>query len=298
MMDEKIVGAWIKKTGKISQLKILKEPNPLNVSHHRVLKFKGFPNFRDLGGYAAADGAQVKWGVLYRSGNLAKAKSADLKRFESLNIHTVIDFRSDHEREKDPNRLPASNNIRTRSLPILDPSTSSWANELRAAIQNKNFQNFDPFEKMGEWYQDLAAENVDQYKCFIHAVIEAQGAPVLWHCTAGKDRTGLAAAILLRLLGVRQEAVVKDYLLSAKYADKRRPLLLLLRLTRGKEVAENVHMFMRVQKEWIEAAFQSIDDHWGSFETYSHEALDLSGEQINQLRQNLLDGEVCMKSSG
>ena len=290
MLDEKIVGVWIKKTGKISQLRTLQEPNPLIVSHQRVLKFKGFANFRDLGGYAAAGGAQVKWGVLYRSGNLANANSADLKRLESLNIHTVIDFRSEQEREKDPNRLPTSNNIRTRSLPILDPSTSSWANELRAAIQNKNFQNFDPIEKMGEWYQELAVENVDQYKCFIHAVIEAHGAPVLWHCTAGKDRTGLAAAILLRLLGVQQDVVVKDYLLSEKYASKRRPLLLLLRLTRGKEVAENVQMFMQVQKEWIEAAFQSIDDHWGSFEKYSFEALNLSGEQINQLRQNLLEG--------
>lgn len=273
-------------------MRILQEPNPLNASHQRVLKFKGFSNFRDLGGYAAADGAQVKWGVLYRSGNLAKAKSADLKRLESLDIHTIIDFRSDLEREKDPNRLPPSNNIKTRSLPILDPSTSSWSKELRAAIQTNKFQYFDPFEKMGEWYQVLAVENVDQYKCFIHAVLKAQGAPVLWHCTAGKDRAGLAAAILLRLLGVHQDAVVKDYLLSAKYADQRRSLIMLLRLTRGKEVAENVQIFMRVQKEWIEAAFRAIDLHWGSFETYSHEALDVSGEQINQLRHNLLDGEV------
>jgi len=261
----------------------------LNTSHQRVLKFKGFSNFRDLGGYAAADGAQVKWGVLYRSGNLAKAKSVDLKRLESLNIHTVIDFRSDLEREKDPNRLPASNNIKTRSLPILDPSTSSWSKELRAAIQTNKLQYFDPLEKMGEWYQVLAVENVDQYKCFIHAVLKAQGAPVLWHCTAGKDRAGLAAAILLRLLGVYQDVVVKDYLLSAKYADQRKSLILLLRLTRGKEVAENVQMFMRVQKEWIEAAFRAIDLHWGSFETYSHDALELSGEQINQLRHNLLE---------
>ncbi len=264
-------------------------PNPLNASHQRVLKFKGFSNFRDLGGYVSARGAQVKWGVLYRSGHLAKMKFADLKRFKSLDVHTVIDFRSDLEREKDPNRLPALNNIKTLSLPILDPSTSAWAKELRAAIQNKNFQNFDPSEKMREWYQVLAVENVDQYKCFIHAVLKAQGAPVLWHCTAGKDRTGLAAAILLQLLDVQHDTVVKDYLLSAKYADQRRTLILLLRLTRGKEVAKNIQTFMRVEKEWINAAFRTIDHHWGSFETYSHDALGLSGEQINQLRHNLLE---------
>jgi protein-tyrosine phosphatase len=264
----------------------------LNTSYQRVLKFKGFSNFRDLGGYAATDGAQVKWGVLYRSGNLAKAKSADLKRLESLDIHTVIDFRSDLEREKTPNRLPDPNNIKTLSIPILEPSNSSWAKELRVAIQTKNIRNFDSSAKMGEWYQYLAVENVDQYKCFIHAVFKAQGAPVLWHCTAGKDRTGLAAAILLRLLGVQQDVVVKDYLLSANYADQRRSLILLLRLTRGKAVADTIQTFMIVQKEWIEAAFRAIELHWGSFETYSQEALELSGEQINQFRHNLLDGEV------
>lgn len=272
-------------------MRILQKPNPLNTNHQRVLTFKGFSNFRDLGGYAAAGGAQVKWGTLYRSGHLARVKSADLRLFKSLGIHTVIDFRSDQEREKDPNRLPDSNNFKTLSLPILDPSTSSWAKELRAAIQTKKFHNFDPSSKMAEWYQVLAVENVDQYKRFIHAVLNAQGAPVLWHCTAGKDRTGFATAILLRLLGVQQDVVVKDYLLSVKYADQRKSLILLLRLIRGREAAEIVKTFMIVQKEWIGVAFHSIECQWGSFETYSREALKLSGEQINRLRHNLLDGE-------
>lgn len=261
----------------------------MNDNHKRIIKFRGFSNFRDLGGYPADGGVQVKWGVLYRSGHLAKMKSSDLRRFKQLGIDTIIDFRSDQEREKDPNRLPDSLIFNTLSIPILDPSTSSWAAELKTAIQTREYQNFDPSEKMREWYQELAVGHVDQYRQFIHGVLNAQGAPVLWHCTAGKDRTGFAAAILLRLLGVSQDIVEKDYLLSAKYADQRKALIWMLRLSRGKEAAETVQTFFQVQKEWIEAAFQSIDAHWGNFETYSHEALGLSVSHISQLRDQLLD---------
>jgi protein-tyrosine phosphatase len=261
----------------------------MNTSHQRVIKFRGFSNFRDLGGYPVDGDAQVKWGVLYRSGHLAKMKSSDLTRFKQLGIDTIIDFRSDPEREKDPNRLPDSLNLKTLSIPILDPSTSSWAAELRTAIQNREYQDFDPSEKMREWYQELAVGHVGQYRQFIHGVLNAQGAPVLWHCTAGKDRTGFAAAILLRILGVKQEIVEEDYMLSAKYADQRKALIWMLRLSRGKEAAKIIQTLFQVQKQWIEAAFQAIDVQWGDFKTYSHEALGLSTSQVDQLRDSLLE---------
>ena len=264
----------------------------MNDNHDRVIKFRGFSNFRDLGGYPAEADTQVKWGVLYRSGHLAKMKSSDLKRFKQLGIDTIFDFRSNPEREKDPNRLPDSLNLRTISIPILDPSTSSWAEDLKTAIQNREFQDFDASEKMREWYQDLVVGHVGQYRKFIHGVLNALGAPVLWHCTAGKDRTGIAAAILLRVLGVSQEIVEKDYLLSAKYADQRKALIWMLRLSRGREAAETVQTFFQVQKGWIEAAFQAINAHWGDFETYSHEALGLSASQKDQLRNQFLDSPI------
>jgi protein-tyrosine phosphatase len=260
----------------------------MSASHHRIIKFRGFSNFRDLGGYPADGGTQVKWGVLYRSGHLARMKSSDLKRFKRLGIDTIIDFRSDQEREKDPNRLPDLLHLKTLSIPILDPSTSSWAEELKTAIQNREYHDFDPSEKMREWYQELAVGHIGQYKRFVQAVFDAQGAPVLWHCTAGKDRTGIAAAILLRVLGVSQDIVEKDYLLSAKYADQRKSLIWMLRLSRGKGAAETIQTFFKVKKVWIKAAFQAIDDHWGDFESYSHAALGLSASQIEQLRRNLL----------
>ena len=142
---------------------------------------------------------------------------------------------------------------------------------------------------MRGWYQELAVGHVIPYRQFIQGVLNAQGAPVLWHCTAGKDRTGFAAAILLRILGVSQDIVEDDYLLSAKYADQRKVLIWMLRLSRGKEAAETIQTFFQVQKEWIRAAFQAINAHWGDFESYSYEALGLTASQVSQLRDQLLE---------
>ena len=137
---------------------------------------------------------------------------------------------------------------------------------------------------MRAFYESFATKNVGQYKDFVHALLAAQGRPVLWHCTSGKDRTGFAAAILLRILGVQQNIVIEDYLLSQQYVDRNRRLIFLLWLTRGREVASNIQKFFLVREEWIQAAFQSIDEGWGNLENFSHEALDLSKEQIDQLR--------------
>jgi protein tyrosine/serine phosphatase len=91
-------------------------------------------------------------------------------------------------------------------------------------------------------------------------------------------------------LGVRQNIVEEDYLLSAKFTEKRKTLIWMLRLSRGKEAAETVQTFFQVQKEWIKAAFQAIDTRWGNFETYSYDALGLTASQISQLKDQLLEG--------
>jgi protein-tyrosine phosphatase len=167
--------------------------------------------------------------------------------------------------------------------------------ELQEAAKTKNLQSFDPSEKMMGLYRSFVLENNHQFQGFIQAVLAAQGKPVLWHCVAGKDRTGFAAAILLRILGVPHQVVMQDYMLSAQYADRRKPLILMLRLIRGEEIADIIRTFYSVQKEWLQVAFQAIDDVWGSFEQYRLEALKVSQDQVYQLREFLLDGVAHQK---
>ena len=265
-------------------------PGPMNADRQRVLPFRGIANFRDLGGYPAADGKRIKWGILYRSGHLAKTTSSDLNTLQALNIETVIDFRSAQEKEKEPDRLPNTDSIKTLALPMLDVVNEAMSKEIHAVVENKNYHDFDPDQKMMAMYQLIASEYAAEYQLFMQTILAAEGCPVLWHCTAGKDRTGFGAAILLRLLGVSDQVILEDYLLSNKYAEKRRSLILFLRLTKGKEIIKIAKKMMSVDKTWIQAAFHAVDQRWGSFENYAKEGLALSPADISQLQATLLVG--------
>ena len=267
-------------------------PKPMKADRQRALPFRRVANFRDLGGYPGADGKRVKWGLLYRSGHFANATQSDLKKLQALNIDTMIDFRSAIEKEEEPDRLPASGSIKTLALPMLDVVNEAMSKEVHAIVKSKNYQDFDAFKKMTEMYRLIASEHAPEYQKFIQTILAAGGKPVLWHCTAGKDRTGFGAAILLRLLGVDDKLIIEDYLLSQQYVEKRWRLIIMLLLTRGREPIKIVKKLMSVDESWMQAAFQAIDQQWGDFDHYVTEALSLTPADIAQLRMNLLDGAV------
>ena len=131
----------------------------------------------------------------------------------------------------------------------------------------------------------MAAQFTPQYRRFIHELLEANGQPILFHYTAGKDRTGFAAAILLRSLGVPLETAMFDYLLSNRYYFK--PLrrnLIMIALTKGRKTAQMVAGFLEVKAGYLSAAIETIDRQYGSFDEYVRQGLDLTQEQIEHLR--------------
>ncbi len=256
---------------------------------HRHLNFEGIDNFRDLGGYPTASGATVRWGVLYRSGMLAQASRADLEGLQRLNLSHLIDFRSALEKEAEPDRLPEPHAFEVVEIPTLDGGDNTVALDIMRRIDEGDFEDFDPDALMLDANRAFATDFLPQYRQFFQTVLAADGAPVLWHCTAGKDRAGFAAAALLRLLGVPQDVIVRDYMLSKEYAmGARRNELRLLRLFKGDEAADKLQVIMGVEAPWIEAAFSAIDERWGSFDTYVREGLQLDDTDIARLRANLL----------
>jgi protein-tyrosine phosphatase len=259
-------------------------------SAHRLLNFEGISNFRDLGGYQADDGRAVKWGRLYRSGNFAEASRADLAGLQSLGLNTFIDFRSAAEKTEEPNRLPESPGFTVVDIPVLDEGNRNLYGEISERIETDNFDGFDPGQVMVQANRQFADEFTPQFRQFAHAVLDADGAPVLWHCTAGKDRTGFAAAILLRILGVPQDTVVADYMASRQPAlEGRRNELLMLKLFKGEEVADKISVLLGVEQDWLEAGFDEIDATWGSFNNYVSNGLQLSAADIQRLRDTLLE---------
>jgi protein-tyrosine phosphatase len=256
---------------------------------HRVLNFEGIANFRDLGGYPAADGREVKWGALYRAGTLAHSSKADLLGLERLHLKNLIDFRSTAEKEEEPNHLPDPAGFTVVDIPTLDGGDDAVVGEIMARIESGDFDGFDPNAMMLEGNRQFATTFTPQFRQFIHTVLAAEGSPVLWHCSAGKDRTGFASAILLRILGVPQDVVIQDYMASKQHAlEARRSQLLLLRIFKGDEAADKLAVLMGVEEAWLKAAFAEIDARWGSFDNYVRDGLGLDEADIAALKANLL----------
>ncbi|MCB1731018.1 MAG: tyrosine-protein phosphatase [Halieaceae bacterium] len=256
---------------------------------HRLLNFEGIHNLRDLGGYATSDGRQVQWGKLYRSANFAEATPADLAALSQLGLATFIDLRSTPEKAEEPNRLPDPLPFEVVEIPILDEGNQALVGEVMERVENGDFQGFDPGQKMQQANRQFASVFTPQFRQLFATVVAADGAPVLWHCTAGKDRTGFAAAVLLRILGVPRETIMQDYMASLEPAlASRKSQLLMLRLFKGEETAAKIEVMMGVEPAWLEAGFDEIDATWGSFDAYVRDGLQLDEADIEVLRANLL----------
>ncbi|WP_371495592.1 tyrosine-protein phosphatase [Kitasatospora sp. NBC_00374] len=174
----------------------------------RHLEFELLHNFRDLGGYRTADGGIVRWQLLYRSDSLGKLAGDDLKRFEALGVGTVIDLRYPWEIER-AGRVPDAPGLVYHNLSIEHRPYDQAA--LGPEIETGRFLA----DKFGEVAEDGTAELAEVVR-----IIAAADAPLVFHCAAGKDRTGIVAALVLSLLGVDEEQIVADFALTAMATDR------------------------------------------------------------------------------
>ena len=176
----------------------------------RRLDMDGPSNFRDLGGYPTVDGATTRWGQVFRSDRLDGLTGDDHRRFERLGVTAVFDLRSAHEVANAPDRLPSS--IRHVHLPM-----SSDTNQQRTIFERISVGELTKYDEndMADGYLRMLDAFGDHFAEVVEAV--ASGEPVVFHCTAGKDRTGLAAMVLLGLAGVADPHVLDDYELTNRY---------------------------------------------------------------------------------
>jgi len=186
----------------------------------RRLGMAGAPNFRDFGGYRTAAGQQVKWGYLFRSGQLSRLSPQDIELVASLELDLVFDFRRVEEQESDLSRLPATPCPRVVSVPIIPGSNSRFFEEAGQQSDKPDAM----FEFMLEINRDFAGPQAVTYSRMFTEILAQPDARFLVHCAAGKDRTGFAAAIILLALGVPRDVVMRDYLLTARFFRPEREL--------------------------------------------------------------------------
>jgi len=236
--------------------------SPMPRHPDRVLPLRGATNFRDLGGYRGHGGRPLRWRRLFRSDHLGGLSDDDRATLAALGLVRSFDFRGEAERAAVPYELPG---LTQHSLAI-EPTVAQRLNERAAAGEPLTAEV--AVGLMKDLYRGLVGEHAHRFaELFDHLL--ASDAPSVFHCTAGKDRTGVAAALVLLALGVPRDVVVADYLLTNDIY--RHPPL-----PRGGAPAEALAAVWRVQRDYLEAALQVIDDGHGGIEPYLRRRLGLS----------------------
>jgi protein-tyrosine phosphatase len=252
----------------------------------RRLGMDGAPNFRDFGGYSTDAGRQVKWGFLFRSGQLSTLSERDVELLASLKLDLVFDFRRVEEQESDMSLLPHQPRPRVVSLPIIPGSNSRFFEEAGQQSDEPDAM----FEFMMEINRDFAGPQAATYGRMFGEILATPDARFLVHCAAGKDRTGFAAAIILLALGVPQDVVMRDYLLTARYF---RPERELDRLRRKYELehmaAEAILPMLEVHEDYLATALRHIVENYGSVEEYLAQALGVGSPELAELRARYLE---------
>jgi len=258
------------------------------ITAERKLPLDGAHNFRDLGGYQTADGRVVRWGRLFRSDALAGLSDEDLVYLKQIGLRLVCDFRSDSEVASDPDRLPPG--ALTLRLPIqdeaLDPS------ELQRMIVEGD-DRFDGAELLRVANESFARDWTGHWKQMLARFRDSAQLPALVHCTAGKDRAGYASALTLLALGVPEETVYQDYLRTNHYttAHTARMTRIIWLISFFRTPPERSRPLFEARPEYLEAAFKAIRSGYGTVDAYLSEALELSAEDLAQLRNLLLSAD-------
>jgi protein-tyrosine phosphatase len=247
-------------------------------AHLRVLPLEGGNNFRDMGGYRTADGKHVRWNMLYRSGAMWKLTAADYAYLDKLGIAVVCDLRSGSERKAQPTMWGGTNKpiywTRDYDLSVgqlsklFAPGSKPTAADGRAA--------------MIALYADLPFAQADGYREMFRNLVAGK-VPLAFNCSAGKDRTGVGAALILSALGVPRKTIDEDYLLSNATFDptKLGPL--------GSFPPDVVAAILRVDPAYLDAAFGAIVKRYGSVPAYLKAELGVGPAEIAQMRRTLLE---------
>jgi protein-tyrosine phosphatase len=243
-----------------------------------VVSLEGGSNFRDLGGYLAADGRKVRRGAVFRSAHLGTLTNADRAALSRLQVRTVVDLRGIDEAAETPHLLDGTG-ARIVGAPI-EPGVGE---KIRGAVEDGSANPFVMMKFLTDHYRDYPRRCAPGFRTLFGTLSDGTHRPLVFHCTAGKDRTGFASALLLTLLGVPWEAVMDDYLRTND--------LWLGHIGRYPDLDIDTRAaIIEARTPYLEAAFDVVRSDFGSPEAFADEALGLDATLRERLKTELLEG--------
>ncbi len=260
----------------------------------RILPLAGGRNFRDIGGYETADGRRVKWGMVYRSGTMVGLTKDDYGYLDDLDAKVLVDFRSSEERAEEPTTWT----VDTPEYWARDYSMAMNASGLRELFTGGEVSAARTRKVMTEQYYEMALQQREAYRLMFDRLAAGE-TPLVFNCSAGKDRTGVAAALLLTALGVPREQVVADYAMSDDIVDysaafleageaqggEDSPYAFLRQLPR-----DAIMPLLASEPAYVEAALDGLVEEYGSVLAFLRTELDVTDAELAAIRSQLLEG--------
>ncbi len=252
----------------------------------RLVPLEGTLNFRDLGGYPTSDGRRVRWGRVYRSDSLAQLTQADWARLHQMGIGTIVDFRRVAEVEAAPTSPPPGTSYHRAHFAI-----GSLGADQRELLDRVLAGEIDSIgvDEVQQIYMDMVYDHAESFGALLTTIAEPGRLPVVFHCTAGKDRTGLAAAFLLSALGVREDLILDDYELTNRYRTARRLVALRPRLAEAGVELGRVLPYLSAPRQVMAGVLSHLDREFGSVSGYLTELAGVDRQVLEELRRLLVE---------
>ena len=247
----------------------------MSTKQQRLVTLQGTSNFRDLGGYLGHAERPVRWGRVYRSDHLGQLTAADVAQLRARRVDVAIDFRGVQESAAAAYQLDG---VKLVHLSI-EPTVVQRMQELVNAGQFLDEETVTAL--MEELYRNIVRRQTSRLRSFFDQLLAAQQ-PLVFHCTAGKDRTGVAAALLLSALGVSRADVMQDFLLTNEFYRPAHSAF-----AHGTEGAGRA--LWGVRPQYLTAVWQLMDEEFGGTQAYLRHSLALSDSDIAALRDRFLE---------
>ncbi len=252
----------------------------------RKLIINDLDNFRDLGGIKTKDNRFVNWGRFYRSDALNVLLSSEFNYIDGLDIQRVFDLRSDFEIKTAKDNLPK--NISYEHFPIFADNDSGMLQGLQAKMAKGSFSKADAEQLLIDTYKSFANEDAEKFNVLLHQIFITYDYPSVFHCTAGKDRTGFTAAMILSILNVDRKTILDEYEMTNFYTKAKIEDLMknVSKLGYGDKIEPAaIEAVMSVNKKYLQASFDIIDNKYGGIDAFIKNQLGFSDAERAQLIQ-------------
>ncbi|WP_439425644.1 tyrosine-protein phosphatase [Oenococcus alcoholitolerans] len=254
----------------------------------RLLPVKGGYNFRDIGGYTSANGQKIRWGKIFRTSSMSDLDDDDLAYLKKRDVDLVVDFRTKAEIKASPDRLLAG--VDDISIPVMDFDRTESTIDYKQLNQEYEQKGIG-YLKMISTYEHLISDHYSNmaYRKFFELLIDEKNT-LVFHCTAGKDRTGIASMLLMGILNINEAQIKHDYLLTDRLSKDIVAQKMAEMHRQGADQAEleNIHSMWTVNIDYLERALSTLKKISGSYENYFKEFLQIDQEGIDILRNKYL----------